>query len=140
MNTEKILKAIQILIKEEMKETLPKIVKQVVKKETASLVKENKELKKMINELSSNSQNLNENIHQMDKTMSFNSNSSGAGVDGLRAQMAAKMGLPDMSVGAQPNGIGVDTGNSVINKALNRNYSDLMKAIDKKKGPWRPGM
>ena len=62
------------------------------------------------------------------------------GVEGMRAQMAAKMGLSDMSMGAQPSGLGVQTGNPALDKALNRDYSGLMKAMDKKKGPYRPGM
>ena len=48
MNTDKLLKAIQILIKEELKEALPKLVKEAVRVETAKLLKENKELKKQL--------------------------------------------------------------------------------------------
>jgi hypothetical protein len=43
-------------------------------------------------------------------------------------------------MGSQPSGLGVQTGNAGLDKALNRDYSGLMKAIDKKKGPFRPGM
>ena len=39
MNTDKLLKAIQILIKEELKEALPKLVKEAVRIETAKLLK-----------------------------------------------------------------------------------------------------
>ena len=38
MNTDKLLKAIQILIKEELKEALPKLVKEAVRVETAKLL------------------------------------------------------------------------------------------------------
>jgi len=37
-------------------------------------------------------------------------------------------------------GLGVQTGNAGLDKALNRDYSGLMKAINKKKGPFRLGM
>jgi len=47
------------------------------------------------------------------------------------------MGYGDM---APKQGLGVQTGNPALDKALNRDYSGLMKALDKKKGPWRPGM
>lgn len=173
MNTDKLVKAIQIIVKEEIKEILPKLVKEGVKKEMTKLLKENKQLREslkatkstnrstfmddvleeevvrnqvgdetkrlsknpILNEVLSQTQGFNES-----NTISMNSSMAQGGVEGMRAQMAAKMGLPDMGVGAQPNGIGIDTGNDVVNKALNRDYSKLMKAMDKKKGPWRPGM
>jgi hypothetical protein len=34
----------------------------------------------------------------------------------------------------------VQTGNAGMNKLLSKDYRQLMKAVDKKKGPWRPGM
>jgi len=182
MDTEKLVKAIQIIVKEELKTIVPKLVREGVKKEMKQLLKENKELREslkkkrtpkqptfMDNSVVDNetqeqkklSKNpvLNEILNQTQGfsssgtstyagtptevssgTLNFNSTSAPGGVDGLRAQMAAKMGLPNIAAGAQPNGIGVDTGNDVVNKALNRDYSGLMKAIDKKKGPFRPGM
>jgi hypothetical protein len=65
----------------------------------------------------------------MDKTVNFsNPNIAGAGMAGLRAEMAAKMGYGDMgNGGAQPGGLGVQTGNEALDKALNRNYSELVK-------------
>ena len=48
MNTDKLLKAIQILIKEELKQSLPKLVKEAVRVETAKLLKENKDLKRQL--------------------------------------------------------------------------------------------
>ena len=53
--------------------------------------------------------------------------------------IAAKMGYGDM-MGGQRQGLGIQTGNPALDKAFNRDYSQLVKAMDKKKGPWRPGM
>jgi hypothetical protein len=41
-----------------------------------------------------------------------------------------------MGYGKQP----ISTGNSVMDKLVNRDYSQILKAVEKKKGPWRPGM
>jgi hypothetical protein len=41
-----------------------------------------------------------------------------------------------MGYGNQP----VSTGNPVMDKLMNKDYSQLLKAVEKKKGPWRPGM
>lgn len=163
MNTDKLVKAIQIIVEEEVTRRVPKLVKEGVKREMAKLLKENKQLRETFKskqevqtpsmaqaifedelptqqsqkQLSKNPV-LNEVLSQ---TVGFNSsNIQGGGVDALRSQMAAQMGYGDMTQGAQPNGIGIDTGNEVVNKALNRDYSQLMKAMDKKKGPFRPGM
>ena len=57
-----------------------------------------------------------------------------------RTAIAEKMGYGDLARGPQPTGLGVQTGVAELDKALNRDYSGLMKAMDKKKGPWRPGM
>ena len=48
MDTDKLVKAIQIIVKEEIKVLLPKLVKEGVKKEMAKLLKENKQLKEVI--------------------------------------------------------------------------------------------
>jgi hypothetical protein len=48
MDTDKLVKAIQIIVKEEIKATLPKLVKEAVKIETAKLLKENKQLREAI--------------------------------------------------------------------------------------------
>lgn len=166
MNTDKLVKAIQIIVKEEIKEVLPKLVKEGVRLEMAKLLKENKQLKEIFKQQSepqhlsmaktileddlvesvsnvqpqkplSKNPILNEVLSQ---TVGFNSSMAQGGVDMLRQQMASKMGYGDMSTGPSPNGIGIDMGNETINKAVNRDYSQLMKAMDKKKGPWRPGM
>ena len=162
MNTEKLVKAIQIIVEEEVTRRVPKLVKEGVKKEMAKLLKENKQLREALKpkqEVRSTSMAhailedelptqqpqkplsknpvLNEVLSQ---TVGFNSSTAQGGIEAMRSQMAAQMGYGDMTQGAQPTGIGVDTGNEVVNKALNRDYSQLMKALDKKKGPFRPGM
>jgi hypothetical protein len=175
MDTDKLVKAIQIIVKEEIKATLPKLVKEGVKREMAKLLKENKQLREALkpqtpsqptfmdepiveNVLHNQPQKplsknpvLNEVLAQTQpfsaqqrqgtvtggedyRTMSFTSNDTHA----LGAQnIAQQMGYGDM---APKQGLGVQTGNPALDKALNRDYSGLMKALDKKKGPWRPGM
>jgi hypothetical protein len=69
----------------------------------------------------------------MDRTVNLtNPNIAGAGLAGLRAEMAAKMGYADMGGGAQATGLGVQTGNEALDKALNRDYSELVKRFNKK--------
>ena len=168
MDTDKLVKAIQIIVKEEIKVLLPKLVKEGVKKEMAKLLKENKQLKEAISKPKqptfmdekvseepiqvqkkfSNNPALNEVLQQTQpfsveqrqstgedyRTMNFTTNDThtlGAG------NIAQQMGYGDM---APKQGLGVQTGNAGLDKALNRDYSGLMKAINKKKGPFRPGM
>jgi hypothetical protein len=172
MNTEKLLKAIQILIKEEIKEQLPTLIKEGVRAEVKRLLAEQskpqqpkkestglsmakailgetpkksepkmEEVKYVKNDVLN--QILNETRQQyagatpnnMDRTLNFsNPNIAGAGLDGLRAEMAAKMGYSDMgNGGAQPGGLGVQTGHVELDKALNRDYSELVKRFNKKK-------
>jgi hypothetical protein len=168
MDTNKLLKAIQILIKEELKESLPTLVREAVRVETAKLLKENKNLKKqLVNnqpkstfmDMDLNENNttnvsvhktytknpiLNEILNQtkplsqsttnesvLDKTINFKQNGAQLGRDGLRAQMAAQMGYGDFSTGAQQGGLGVVTGNDALDKAFNRDYSELVKRFKK---------
>lgn len=161
MNTEKLVKAIQIIVAEEVKRVVPRLVKEGVKQEMTKLLKENKNLRESFKQTQqpqnysmasailedevipqpqkplSKNPVLNEVLSQ---TVGFNSSMAQGGVDMMRQQMAQKMGYGDVSMGAQPNGIGVDMGNETVNKAVNRDYSELMKAMNKKKGPYRPGM
>ena len=166
MDTDKLVKAIQIIVKEEIKVILPKLVKEGVKKEMAKLLKENKKLKEavtpkqptfmdepisektietkvlsknpLLNEVLQQTQPFNSQQRQSTgeeyRTMNFTTND----VHTLgQKNIAQQMGYGDM---APKQGLGVQTGNPALDKALNRDYSGLMKAIDKKKGPWRPGM
>jgi hypothetical protein len=189
MNTDKLVKAIQIIVKEEIKEALPKLVKEGVKKEMAKLLKENKQLREalkpqkpqqptfmdenvmqsvvqqptqhqtqpqkqlsknpVLNEILQQTQPFNGSqntpsspyagapMEVSNGTMNFDSTSTHT----LGAEnIAQKLGYGDMAQPGQRQGLGVQTGNPAIDKALNRDYSGLMKALDKKKGPWRPGM
>jgi hypothetical protein len=164
MDSSKLLKAIQILIKEELKEQLPTLIKESVKAEVKRILAEQvkplqqkkestglsmakailgedtpKKANQKVEEVqyvkdAVLNQILNETrMSSMDKTVSFNNpNIAGAGMAGLRAEMAAKMGYGDLGGGAQPMGLGVQTGNDALDKALNRDYSELVKRFNKK--------
>ena len=165
MNTDKLLKAIQILIKEELKEQLPALIKETVRAEVKKLIAEGKQTAKpqpiglsmakaileddviiesvkekieqkkfsknpMINQI------LNETrggIPQGDggfRTMNFGQGDMGSLVGGTA--IAEKMGYGDLAKGPSPTGLGVNTGVAEIDKALNRDYSELVKRFKKK--------
>ena len=185
MNTEKLVKAIQIIVAEEIKVVLPKLVKEGVKKEMAKLLRENKQLKKaitpkqptfmdnnveerpiqtervlsrdpMLNKVLQQTQplSISENTSRSvldrqppayagaptevsERTMEFDSNSTHT----LGAQsIADKMGYGDIKPTGVKSGLGVSTGLAGLDRVLNRDNSQLIKAWDKSKGPWRPGM
>jgi len=165
MDTDKLLKAIQILIKEELKEQLPALIKETVRAEVKKLIAEGNQPAKpkttglsmakammeddtivesieqkivpqkqysknpMINQI------LNETrggIPQGDggfRTMNFGQGDMGS-IVGKNA-MAEKMGYGEMAKGPQPTGLGVNTGVAEIDKALNRDYSELVKRFKK---------
>ena len=164
MDTDKLLKAIQILIKEELKEQLPALIKETVRAEVKKLIAEGKQPAKsqpiglsmakaileddvvmesvkekveqkkfsknpMINQI------LNETrggIPQGDggfRTMSFGQGDMGSIVG--KTALTEKMGYGDMAKGPQPTGLGVNTGVAEIDKALNRDYSELVKRFKK---------
>lgn len=79
----------------------------------------------------------------MDKTVSFGTKdvAMGGGVPpNLQHSMAAKMGYGNIGGTSQKQGLGVQTGLPGLDRVLNRDNSALVKAFNKKKGPWRPGM
>jgi hypothetical protein len=164
MDTDKLLKAIQILIKEELKEQLPALIKETVRAEVKKLIAEGKQPAKsqpiglsmakaileddvvmesvkekveqkkfsknpMINQI------LNETrggIPQGDggfRTMNFGQGDMGSIVG--KTALAEKMGYGDMTKGPSPTGLGVNTGVAEIDKALNRDYSELVKRFKK---------
>jgi hypothetical protein len=165
MNTEKLLKAIQILIKEELKEQLPALIKESVKAEVKRILAETKQPAKPQNtglsmakamledepivesiqqkvvpqkQFSKNpmiNQILNETkggIPQGDggfRTMNFGQADMSSIVGGTA--MADKMGYGDMARGPQPTGLGVQTGVPELDKALNRDNSELVKIFKK---------
>ena len=166
MDMDKLLEAIQILIKEELKEQLPALIKEGVKAEMKKMLSETKVAPKPVSksismakavlgddtitesvvqkeiptkQYSKNpmiNQILNETrggIPQGDggfRTMNFGQGDMGS-IAG-RTAVADKMGYGDMARGPQPTGLGVNTGVAEIDKALNRDYSELVKRFKKK--------
>jgi hypothetical protein len=165
MDMDKLLEAIQILIKEELKEQLPALIKEGVKAEMKKMLSETKIAPKPVSksismakailgddtikesvaqkaapqkQFSKNpmiNQILNETrggIPQGDggfRTMNFGQGDMGSIVGGTA--MAEKMGYGDMAKGPSPTGLGVNTGVAEIDKALNRDYSELVKRFKK---------
>lgn len=165
MNTDKLLKAIQILIKEELKEQLPTLIKEGVKAEMKKMLAEGKQpakpkttglsmAKAMLDDdiieesVSTNTapqkqfsknpminQILNETrggIPQGDggfRTMNFGQGDMSSIVG--RTAIAEKMGYGDLAKGPQPTGLGVNTGVAELDKAFNRDYSELVKRFKK---------
>ncbi len=163
MNTDKLLEAIQILVKEEVKKQLPIVIKEVVKSELKKTLFEQKQPKntgfsmakailgddpiiesvqttKIVanKQFSKNpiiNQILNETkggIPQGDggfRTMNFGQGDMGSIVG--RTAIAEKMGYGDMEKGPSPTGLGVNTGIAELDKALNRDYSELVKRFKK---------
>jgi len=163
---DKLLEAIQILIKEELKEQLPALIKEGVKAEMKKMLSETKIAPKPVSksismakailgedtitesvvqkevpakQYSKNpiiNQILNETrggIPQGDggfRTMNFGQGDMGSIVG--RTAIAEKMGYGDVAKGPQPTGLGVNTGVAEIDKALNRDYSELVKRFKKK--------
>jgi hypothetical protein len=165
MNTDKLLKAIQILIKEELKEQLPALIKEGVKAEMKTMLAESKQpakpkttglsmAKAMLDDdiieesVSTNvssqkqfsknpmiNQILNETrggLPQGDggfRTMNFGQGDMGSLVG--RTAIAEKMGYGDLAKGPSPTGLGVNTGVAELDKAFNRDYSELVKRFKK---------
>lgn len=69
----------------------------------------------------------------MDKTVEFTQQGAGAGLDGVRASMAAQMGYGDMPGvgGKKQGGLGVTTGLAGLDRILNRDNSALVKRFKK---------
>ena len=166
MDMDKLLEAIQILIKEELKEQLPALIKEGVKAEMKKMLSETKVAPKQVSksismakailgddtikesvvqkeiptkQYSKNpmiNQILNETrggIPQGDggfRTMNFGQGDMGSIVG--KTALAEKMGYGDMAKGPSPTGLGVNTGVAEIDKALNRDYSELVKRFKKK--------
>jgi hypothetical protein len=166
MDMDKLLEAIQILVKEELKEQLPALIKEGVKAEMKKMLSETKVAPKQVSksismakailgddtikesvvqkeiptkQYSKNpmiNQILNETrggIPQGDggfRTMNFGQGDMGSLVGGTA--LADKMGYGDLAKGPSPTGLGVNTGVAEIDKALNRDYSELVKRFKKK--------
>ena len=164
MDTDKLLKAIQILIKEELKEQLPALIKETVRAEVKKLIAEGKQtakpqpiglsMAKAILEDDTIIESVKEKIEQKQfsknpiinqilnetrggipqgdggfRTMSFGQGDMGS-IAG-RTAVADKMGYGEMTKGPQPTGLGVNTGVAELDKAFNRDYSELVKRFKK---------
>jgi len=164
MDTDKLLKAIQILIKEELKEQLPALIKETVRAEVKKLIAEGKQtaksqpiglsMAKAILEDDTIIESVKEKVEQKQfsknpiinqilnetrggipqgdggfRTMNFGQGDMGS-IAG-RTAVADKMGYGDMIKGPSPTGLGVNTGVAEIDKALNRDYSELVKRFKK---------
>ena len=166
MNTDKLLKAIQILIKEELKEQLPALIKESVQKEVKRLLSEGKqpvqpkntglsmakammedeiiqesvESKVVPTKQFSKNPMINQILNETAmtpatgdggfRTMNFGQGDMGSIVG--KTALAEKMGYGDLAKGPSPTGLGVNTGVAEIDKALNRDYSELVKRFKKK--------
>ena len=158
MNTDKLLHAIQILVKEEIKQQLPGIIKEVVRTEMKKVLTEQKQPKntglsmakailgdeepKIVETKSKETFSKNPMINQIlnetkaavandggFRTMSFGQADMGSIVG--RTAMAEKMGYGDFTKGPQSTGLGVQTGVAELDKAFNRDYSELVKRFKK---------
>jgi hypothetical protein len=166
MNTDKLLKAIQILIKEELKEQLPALIKETVRTEMKKLIAEGKQSAKpkstglsmakammedetlvesienkvaptkqfsknpMINQILNETAMAPSTGDAGYRTMNFGQGDMNSIVG--RTAIAEKMGYGDLARGPQPTGLGVQTGVAELDKALNRDYSELVKRFKKK--------
>jgi hypothetical protein len=63
------------------------------------------------------------------RTMSFGQGDMGSIVG--KTAIAEKMGYGDLAKGPSPTGLGVNTGVPELDKALNRDYSELVKRFKK---------
>ena len=156
MNTDKLLEAIQILVKEEVKKQLPTIIKEVVKSELKKTISEQKQPKNtglsmakailgddepkvveqktytknpMINQILNETKAAVSNDGGF-RTMSFGQSDMGSIVG--RTAIAEKMGYGEFAGGGpQKSGLGVQTGVAELDKAFNRDYSELVKRFKK---------
>ncbi len=157
MNTDKLLKAIQILVQEEVKQQLPALIKEGVKAEMKKMMAEGKVVKPKSEGLSmakailgddepiveskkeySKNPMINQILNETRtaatndggyRTMSFGQSDMGSIVG--RTAIAEKMGYGEFTSGAQKTGLGVQTGVAELDKALNRDYSELVKRFKK---------
>lgn len=186
MNVDKLLKAIQILVKEEVRKQLPKVIEEVgnkinesnAKKVSKKIVREdivvpnNTSISKAIleddeTEVREFTKNpiLNEVLNETAKTYTgapsedtyaewptMNNPLQSAVPTTPQAQpqqvpafdrteIAAKMGYGDMAPaggGVSPTGLGIKTGLPGLDRVLNRDNRELIRAMEKKKN-FRPG-
>lgn len=158
MNTEKLVQAIQILVKEEIKQQLPTLIKEAVRSEMKKVLAEQKQPKNtglsmtkailgeevikvadtkskefsknpMINQILNETKAAVSNDAGGFRTMAFGQADMGSIVG--RTAMAEKMGYGEFANGTQKTGLGVQTGVAELDKAFNRDYSELVKRFKK---------
>ncbi len=166
MDMDKLLKAIQILIKEELKEQLPALIKEGVKAEMKKMLSEGRIAPKpqskgismakailgdepiqesvapkaipqkqfsknpMINQILNETAMAPATGDAGFRTMNFGQGDMNSIAN--RTAIAEKMGYGDLAKGPSPTGLGVNTGVPELDKALNRDYSELVKRFKKK--------
>lgn len=139
MKTEKLIEAIQILIREEIKAQLPILLREVKLKKSQIDESNTKKINKkadssikytknsMINDI------LNETrIQQLDSDKTLNFNSSNVSDIAMRADLASKMGYGDFvnTTNTGVSGQAIDTNSDAVKNvmnAMNRDYSELVK-------------
>ncbi len=156
MDSKKLAKLIKKIVEIELKRQLPKMVEELMSQYQREITPENvgssmlrmeEEItmnvpretntrrlssNPVLNDILNNTKPFSERTNESTETVSFDHNIAQAGVEGLRAQMAHKMGLTPISGGgARPNGLGVNTGVPALDKAMNRDYSELVKRFKK---------
>lgn len=142
MNVNKLVEAIQIIVKEEVRKERNVLINEI-KSELNKLKKHKQTLNKNSNR---STVSINEILNETSQTYAGAPNETdewtimsnpsmvnaviqhrNGGFD--KTSLAEKLGYGDMG-GASSNGLGVDTGNSVLNKVLNRDYTELVRAMD----------
>ena len=152
MNTDKLLEAIQILVKEEVKKQLPKLIKEEIQKVLVeqkqpkntglsmakAILGDDTPKKQIKQEAYSKNPMINQILNETRaavsndggfRTMSFGQGDMGSIVG--RTAMAEKMGYGEFAGGTQKTGLGVQTGVAELDKAFNRDYSELVKRFKK---------
>ena len=120
-NIDKIVKAIQVIVKEEVKKQLKVLLKEEISKQVRRAINENKSsLNEAVIYNSSNSESYDEwptmrnNLPKIPRVV----------MEGMEDIMGVPVGT-----NVNPN----DPAQKSVLKAMNRNYSDLMKAMNKDK-------
>jgi len=129
MNTDKLLQAIQILVKEELKQQLPTLIKEAVRSEMKKVLAEQKQPKNT--GLSMAKAILGEEKPKMVETKEKEFSKNPMINQILNETRTAKMGYGEFAGGAQKSGLGVQTGVAELDKAFNRDYSELVKRFKK---------
>jgi hypothetical protein len=161
MNTDKLIEAIQILVEQEVKRQLQMLTgnKPVVNKKTTTesvytktkiktpsiakaILGNEKKVEKLDEIVYTKNPILNKILNDTKQSMGSKSglNEGYPGMPPIEEQFAEYKTMPTNINPIAPNpftspnraGLGVQTGNDALDKALNRNYSELVKRFNKK--------